>query len=147
MSPTCFKQYLRARGWQHVSVDKWRTGNPHDHRDVGFVDIEVDIADMRLFAAGAFDLVIAQHVIEEVPDAYRALDEVRRVLSAGGLALLEIPHDKGLERSASQTPNHFGNLWSFGRDLLDELGKRFNAVESRALREGDYRGEIFACHV
>jgi SAM-dependent methyltransferase len=147
VSPTCFKGYLEARGWDTVSIDRWRTGNPHDPRNVRFVDLELDVTDMWRLADGSFDLVIAQHVIEEIEDFRGALNEIRRVLRPGGLALLEIPFDRRREASQTQPPNHFGNVWLFGVDLLDELDVRFGAVEACELHERDYRGEVLACRV
>jgi SAM-dependent methyltransferase len=145
VSPTCFKGYLTSRGWTHVSMDKWSTGNPHDRRDVRFVDFELDLVDMHPFTDATFDLVIAQHVIEEIPDYVQALDEIRRVLAPGGVALLEIPYDPGRRESSERPPNHFGNVWEFGTDLVESLAARFEQVEAHALQEYDYRGEIFAC--
>jgi SAM-dependent methyltransferase len=145
VSATCFKGYLEARGWDAVSIDRWRTGNPHDPRDVRFVDVEIDVTDMWRFSDDSFDLVIAQHVIEEIEDFRRALDEISRVLRPGGLALLEIPFDRHRAASVAQSPNHFGNVWLFGVDLLDELHSRFGVVEARELHERDYRGEVLAC--
>jgi SAM-dependent methyltransferase len=40
---------------------------------------------------GAYDLVIANHVLEHVPDDARAMAEIRRVLAPGGSALLQVP--------------------------------------------------------
>jgi SAM-dependent methyltransferase len=145
VSEVCFKGYLAARGWDAVSIDRWRLGNPHDPRNVRFVDLELDATDMGVIEDGSFDLVIAQHVIEEIEDFRRALDEIRRVLRLGGLALLEIPFDRRRAASVAQPPNHFGNVWRFGVDLLDELHARFSVVEARELHERDYRGEVLAC--
>jgi len=147
VSRMCFKGYLERHGWKVVSIDKWRRGNPYDPRDVRFVDLELDLVDMSRFADGTFDLVIAQHVIEEVPEYRQALDEIRRVVQPGGLALLEIPFDRRRERSQPQPPDRFGNVWRFGIDLPDEVDARFDAVEAHELREGDYRGEVMACQV
>ena len=142
-----YGEFLRERGWRYRSLDRWRTGNPRDPRAVGFVDDEVDLSDLSIFDAGEFDLFIAQHVIEEIEDYGRALDEIARVLRPGATALLEIPFDPGRERSERQPPDHFGNVWSFGRDLLDALRARFAAVETVTLEEGAYRGTLLVCGV
>ena len=145
MSATCFKGYLSVRGWDAVSIDRSRTGNPHDPRNVRFVDLELDATDMWRFVNDSFDLVIAQHVIEEIENFRLALDEISRVLRPGGLALLEIPFDRRRAVSVPQRPDHFGNVWGFGIDLLVELRGRFGAVEAQELHERDYRGEVLAC--
>jgi SAM-dependent methyltransferase len=140
-----YGEFLRERGWTYRSLDRWRTGNPNDPRAVGFVDHEADLTDLSIFADGEFDLFLAQHVIEEIEDYGRALDEIARVLGPGGTALLEIPFDPGRERSERQPPDHFGNVWSFGADLLDELRTRFAEVETVTLEEGGYRGTLLVC--
>ncbi|HXS46600.1 MAG TPA: N,N-dimethylformamidase beta subunit family domain-containing protein [Solirubrobacterales bacterium] len=142
-----YGEFLRERGWQYRSVDRWRTGNPHDPRAVDFVDQEADLNDLSIFADGEFDLFIAQHVIEEIENYERALDEIARVLRDGGAALLEIPFDPRRPRSEPQPPDHFGNVWIFGADLLDQLRARFGAVREQPLAEGEYRGTLLICTV
>jgi ubiquinone/menaquinone biosynthesis C-methylase UbiE len=44
------------------------------------------------FEDGFFDLVLSHHVIEHVADQGRHLDEIRRVLKAGGLCYLATPN-------------------------------------------------------
>lgn len=144
-NPRVFGGFLTERGWRYTSVDRWRTGNPHDPRAVSFVDHEVDLRDLSLFADDEFDLFIAQHVVEEIEDYGGALDEIARVLGEGATALLEIPFDPDLPRSRSQPPDRFGNVWTFGADLLDELRARFGAVEPLPLAEGGYRGTLLVC--
>src|ERR1700689_561796 len=88
-----FGDYLRAQGWHYTSIDQSRRGNPVDPRDTSFVDLEVDLCDLEPFADGSVQLVLAQHVIEEIVDYRRAFAEIARVLHGGGAALLEIPFD------------------------------------------------------
>jgi SAM-dependent methyltransferase len=140
-----FGGYLRERGWEYQSLDRWRTGNPHDPRSVGFVDRETDLCDLSMFPNGDFDLFIAQHVIEEIDDYRQALNEIERVIGPRGTALLEIPFDPSRARSEHHPPDHFGNVWEFGADLLDELRKRFAKVEMVALEEETYRGTLLVC--
>ncbi|HKO39395.1 MAG TPA: N,N-dimethylformamidase beta subunit family domain-containing protein [Solirubrobacterales bacterium] len=142
-----YGEFLRERRWTYRSLDRWRTGNPNDPRAVGFVDHEADLTDLSVFGDGEFDLFVAQHVIEEIEDYGRALDEIARVLAPGATALLEIPFDPARERSERQPPDHFGNVWSFGADLLDELRRRFGAVETVTLEEGAYSGTLLVCTV
>ena len=145
LSPEVYGGYLRRRGWRYTCTDKWKTGNPQDPRAVGFIDFEADLVHMPMFADGSFDLVIIQHVIEEIPDFGAALSEIARVLSPRGVALLEIPYDPTLARSRKAPPNHFGNLWRFGTDLLDEIRRRLPRLEIARLAQGDYSGDLFVC--
>ena len=144
-TPRVFGEFLEERGWDYESVDRWRTGNPRDPRAVSFVDQEADLTDLSIFADDEFDLFIAQHVIEEIEDYERALEEIARVLKPAGTALLEIPFDPSRERSERQPPDHFGNVWNFGADLLERLRASFGEVEARTLSEGGYSGTLFVC--
>ena len=65
----------------------------------------VDLTDLA-FDDASFDLLIAFHVLEHVPDDARALGEIRRVLRPGGCALLQVPLRDGptLEDPAADTP-------------------------------------------
>jgi SAM-dependent methyltransferase len=140
-----FGDHLAGSGWTVTRIDKWRTGNPRDSRNVSFVDAEVDLVDMGRFDDGRFGLVIVQHVIEEIEDYEQALAEIARVLGARGVALLEIPWRPARARSERQAPDRFGNVWTFGSDLRGSLESAFARVEAVELREGAYAGTVFAC--
>jgi SAM-dependent methyltransferase len=140
-----YGDYLRGRGWEYVAVDKWRTGNPNDPRAVGFIDHEVDVAELEPFEDATFDVVIAQHVIEEVPDYLGSLRAIRRVLKPGGQALLEIPYGKERDANESHNADGFGNVWRFGKALLGDLAITFGGLELAPLESGVYRGELMIC--
>ncbi len=135
---------LRTHGWRVTTIDRHRTGNPHDPRDVSFVDLEADLTDLHMFVDGSIDVVIVQHVIEEIVDHHHALAEIARVLRPGGTALLEIPWSPDLPRSAQQDPDHFGNVWRFGAELRRDVEAAFGDVTVEPIAEGSYRGDVFA---
>ena len=116
-----------------------------DRRDVGFIDHEADLCELSLFDRGSIELVIAQHVIEEIPAFHTALAEIARVLSPQGTALLEIPFDPTLERSQRHPPARFGNIWRFGADLPGIVAGHFAQAEILELREARYFGRLFVC--
>jgi SAM-dependent methyltransferase len=145
LNPRVFGQYLRDRGWGYTSVDQSRRGNPVDPRDTSFIDLEADLCDLAAIQTGSVALVLAQHVIEEIPDYRRALAEIARVLECGGTALLEIPFDAARPRSESQPPGAFGNVWRFGADLPDVARESFAEVDVLSYREGNHRGQLLIC--
>lgn len=55
-----------------------------------------DCQERLPFADGFFDRAIAVHVLEHLPDLPSALDELRRLLRAGGKLSVVIPCDPGL---------------------------------------------------
>jgi SAM-dependent methyltransferase len=144
-SPRVFGGFLRERGWQYTSIDQSRRGNPNDPRAVGFIDFEVDLCNLEPIATDSVQLVIAQHVIEEIPDSAQALGEIARVLAPGGTALLEIPFDPSLRESVRQPPNHFGNVWRFGADLTARVAEHMREVSVVELREASYAGPLLVC--
>lgn len=91
----------------------------------------VDIQDMP-FADQSFDLVIANHVLEHVDDDLQAVREVRRVLRAGGLAILQTPYCAGLAKTWSdpaikspqarlQAYGQEDHVRLYGRDVFDRI--------------------------
>jgi SAM-dependent methyltransferase len=51
------------------------------------------------FADQAFDLVIANHILEHIPDYARALREFHRVLKPGGVGILQTPYSTLLKEN------------------------------------------------
>jgi len=145
VSPRVFGEFLRERGWRYQGIDKSRRGNPNDPRAVAFIDFEADLCDLSPLARGSIDLVIVQHVIEEIPEYETALAEISRVLAPRGTALLEIPFSPGLERSERHAPDRFGNVWRFGRDLPGIVREHFAGVEVVVLEEASYVGRLLVC--
>ena len=133
MNSAVFGDYLSRRGWHYESVDRWRGGNPADPRDVSFISHELDLCDLSPLRSGSFDLLIAQHVIEEIREHQKALDEISRVAKPKALALLEIPFSHHTTHSVAHEPDSFGNVWRFGTDILEEVRRRFLHVELVAL--------------
>jgi SAM-dependent methyltransferase len=147
LNPRVFGRYLSERGWIYTSVDQSRRGSPFDPRDTAFVDREADACDLSFLDDDSTHLVLAQHVIEEIPDYRGALAEIARVLANDGVALLEIPFDPALARSESHTPNAFGNVWRFGSELPDVARQHFAEVDILFYQEGRHKGQLFVCRM
>jgi SAM-dependent methyltransferase len=74
--------YLRSRDdFTYRSADLMMAG----------VDDVVDITDMPMYDDGSFDFFVCSHVLEHVPDDSRALGELFRVLSPGGVGIVMTP--------------------------------------------------------
>lgn len=97
-------------------------------------DIEqVDMLDIP-YAAESFDLVIANHVLEHVADDLRSLQELKRILKVGGLAILQTPFstklhttwsDPGLDDDQSRL-HAYGqedHVRLFGKDIFARIAK------------------------
>lgn len=55
-----------------------------------------------LYDSETFDIVIANHVLEHVPDDKKALNEIYRVLKHGGRAILQVPYSTIIEETIEQ---------------------------------------------
>lgn len=93
------------------------------------VDVKADICNLP-FADGSFDVVFASHVLEHVAQDQRAMEEIRRVLRPGGLAILEVPivSDVTVEYPAPN-PNEFGHVRACGLEYYDRFVPLFSRLE------------------
>ncbi|MEO5565677.1 MAG: class I SAM-dependent methyltransferase [Luteimonas sp.] len=80
-----------ASWWQRLRLCSWLWR----HRMLRKVRHE-DVTALA-FATASFDVVVSLDVLEHVPDFRAALREFARVLRPGGLLLLCVPYDPGLE--------------------------------------------------
>ena len=126
------------------------------------VDLRIDICNIAL-PDQSFDLVLCLHVLEHVPDDRKAMSELRRILRPGGMAIIMVPLEEGLDEtyenpsivSAADRLIHFGqedHARYYGRDLRDRLrGAGFSlrewvSKEPYVLKHGLKRGErVFLC--
>lgn len=78
---------------------------------------KVDMLNME-FPDHAFDLVIANHVLEHVADNGKALSEIRRVLRPGGLAILQTPYSAMLSNTFEDEgiQSHSAREFAYGQD-------------------------------
>lgn len=95
------------------------------------VDLNLNMCDMKEIPDGSVDVLIACDVLEHVPDDHQALNEVSRVLSSGGWAILTVPQKDRLpatyEDPAITTEE--GRLEAFGQeDHLRIYGDNFPEI-------------------
>lgn len=88
----------------------------------------MDITAMSL-GPSSVDLLIANHVLEHVPDEHSALHEIHRVLKPGGLAVLQTPYSERLhctwedpgitgEEARLQAYGQEDHVRLYGRDIF-----------------------------
>jgi SAM-dependent methyltransferase len=92
---------------------------------------KVDITDTKL-PDGNYDVVLANHVLEHIPDDRAAMRELFRLLQSGGLALLTVPinatrpttYENPAISAAPQRWAHFSahdHVRYYGLDFSDRL--------------------------
>lgn len=100
------------------------------------VDLRIDMSDMKTINDKEYGAVIACDVLEHILDDKRAISEIHRILTPGGVAILTVPQKDDLEITYSDssitTPDarvaafgHHDHLRIYGRDftkMLEEGG-------------------------
>ena len=108
-----FKEYLADRASRYDTLDLFpRTA------DVTYV---ADIQAMPEVPDGAYSSAICLEVLEHVPDPFRAVRELFRVLAPGGVLIVSVPHLSRLH----DEPHDFYRYTRYGlARLLEQAGFR-----------------------
>jgi len=102
------------------------------------------------FREGAFDLVVASHVIEHVGDDRAALGELARVTAPGGRMLIMVPmvprwRERATQEFGRPHPDYEGHWRIYGHDLADRIeaaGMRCETLSLAALIDAERRGRF-----
>ncbi len=129
--------FLRKRGgsWTHVDLDFGNIASARKLLGDGTVQFG---AEGLPFRGGAFDGVVVLDYLEHVQDDERCLDEVDRVLAAGGTLYLSTPTEGGflnwLKPRIGLTLDQYGHVREGYRlaDLEQRLTRRGYRVLDRA---------------
>ena len=119
-----------------------------DLMDLRFATARVDACQLP-FADNSVDLLIQFHVLEHIPDDHLAMTEMARVLSPGGLGLVQVPwgRDRPTDEDPTASPaerkERFGqadHVRYYGADFSDRLeasGLRSTLYEAAELMDED----------
>jgi SAM-dependent methyltransferase len=105
-------------------------------------DVKADICNLP-FEDNSFDFILCNHVLEHIPDDTKAMQEIFRVLSPGGTAILQIPQDLNREKTFEDNSitdparrarifGQYDHVRVYGRDYfnkLREVGFRVEEVD------------------
>jgi len=103
------------------------------------------------FEPGAFDVVIANHVLEHVDDDAQAFAEIHRVLAPGGFAILQTPYsarlhatwqDRGIDTPEArlQAYGQEDHVRLFGRDVFERAAAA--GFESHVRHHAELLGDV-----
>jgi SAM-dependent methyltransferase len=84
----CLIEYLEQYPIRNETADLFQKGVMHK------IDLQTQI-----IAADAYDLIIANHVMEHIPDDGAALRNIWRMLRSGGVALITVPIREGTDET------------------------------------------------
>lgn len=118
---------------EYHSIDKFEPGYTYPAET-----IEMDITDLK-YAENYFDFILCSHVLEHVPDDFKAMKEMQRVMKNNGFGIIDVPRDMNLETtyedSTITTPE--GRLKAFGqKDHVRLYGMDF---ESKLVKAGFFQ--------
>ncbi len=115
-------------------------------------DVKADICNLP-FEDNSFDFILCNHVLEHIPDDTKAMQELYRILSPGGTAILQIPQD--LSRATTFEDNsitsrkerakifgQYDHVRVYGRDYFDKLRSIGFKVEEVAYTDALSPSEI-----
>lgn len=80
--------------------------------------------------AGKFDVVVCTEVLEHTLQPFHAVDEIKRVLKPGGVALVSVPYNFRIH-------GPLPDCWRFTEHGLKALFKDFEIVSLNALEDED----------
>ncbi len=83
------------------------------------VDMHTDLSQPLPFEDGEFDTVVLSDVLEHIPEPWRLVHEIRRILAPGGHALVNVPFLYGIH----ETPHDYYRFTGFAlRRFAAEAG-------------------------
>ena len=75
------------------------------HWDYTTTDLHSPLADVKAdicalpFEDNTYDFILCNHVLEHIPNDFKAMEELYRVLKPGGTAILQVPLEEGRENT------------------------------------------------
>lgn len=99
--------------------------------DGSLADHEVDMTDI-CYSDNSFDMIIANHILEHIPDEKKAIQELKRVLKENGIIVLSFPIctdyestiEQDEEMSSADRIRLFGqedHVRLYGRDYVERI--------------------------
>ena len=110
------ERWFRTRCSSYLSIDK---GGAWNTRRSGAAMRQMDLTELEL-ADGSIDFVMCSHVLECIEDDARALREIYRVLSPGGMAALPVQiYGQKTTKVLAPESEPYHHAWHPGLDYFD----------------------------
>ena len=93
------------------------------------VDMQLDIQNID-YESDSFDLILCNHVLEHVPNDYKALKELYRILKHSGIAVITVPGNWCSEKIIEYDyPDGNGHYRDYGLNFISVLQNIFTVIE------------------
>lgn len=122
--PGLLLDVARTRGWQvaGVEISRWAAHYANEKLNIPVICGELNSAQ---FEPGYFDVIIANHVLEHMPDPRNTLVIMRHLLRDDGIIAIGVPNIDSLmaiiKRSRWQSLLPEQHLWHFSPRTLNKL--------------------------
>lgn len=91
--------FTRSQSLLHVAPEQcfYKLFKNHKSIDYTTTDLLSPLADVKAdichlpFADNSYDFILCNHVLEHIPDDFKAMQELYRILKPNGIAILQIP--------------------------------------------------------
>lgn len=116
-----YKRFRNMKNLEYVTTD---LNSP-------LADVKADICNLP-FKDNEFDIILCNHVLEHIPNDTKAMQELYRVMKAGGMGIFQIPQD--ILRATTFEDNsildkkkraeifgQYDHVRIYGRDYFDKL--------------------------
>jgi len=93
------------------------------------IEYRVDLQNLP-FSSDSYDMVFASYVLEHIPDDFKALAEIRRILTSRGVAVLPVPVvcDKTIEYP-EPNPHEANHVRAPGADYYKRYTEYFSRIK------------------
>ena len=82
------------------------------------------------YKSDSFDFILCNHVLEHVPNDYKALKELYRILKHSGIAIITVPGNWCREKIIEYDyPDGNGHYRDYGLNFISVLDNIFTAIE------------------
>lgn len=143
-----FDGQLKALGWQVVGIDFSLRACSNARSQFQIMTLCADGTFLPL-KEGAFSVIVMRHVLEHLPSPTKAMKEVHRVLSEGGLVVIEVPNAASIGRfvlkerwHSWELPRHLHHFTPFTlQRLLVTTG--FHILRMNSTRNNLFIGRLF----
>jgi len=115
-----YRQLIESRVLRYDSLDP--------RPQVPDITYQVDVQDMAIVPSQHYDAAVCFEVLEHIPDPFKALTEIQRILKPSGVLVVSVPHLSRLH----EEPHDYFRYTHYGlRAMFEQAGFDVIQIERR----------------